>query len=341
MGERRDSDRPGAHKGQKQSPARAPEKFKALFTQRRREKAPPDVIKNVRLCETFGSPEFYASMGVFYGKLEELRSKEAIRSHPHEVMTVLDAFQQQSVLPARVYEGHFAILPEEDRRIVDRLLREERVVEATVVFRDKRFADADIVPGEEYSNADLLDRVLKPRSPLSIDLIDPAVYASTVPGESLADLFDTSSSVKSALIGTLWAASEHPESERATEERDRAMKRYEERSQDAREWDARTLASLISRYASHEEPRISALAIKLTTGFISLFNGPKDLPALVFLKEQLEITAAQPGASSALRDLVTRLNEAITIKRRGPEAGKQKTKADHFVMGFKGWKTHR
>ena len=97
----------------------------------------------------------------------------------------------------------------------------------------------------------------------------------------------------------------------------------------------------ISRNASHANPKVSELAARLTGGFISLFNGPRDLPSLVFLKEQLEVVAAQPTAPAFLRGLVTSLNEVIATVRKGPESAGGLKKADQTRFRYRGWKTHQ
>ncbi len=301
-----------------------------------------DVYKKVRLVEPLGSPEYYAQMSALYGVLQELRSRQLVRSDPHEVMAVLDAFQQANVVPARVYESHFFVLPEGDRSIVDRLIREQGIVEATVAFRDTRYNVEDIEVERDYTNRELIDRIFRPRTPLAVELIDPAVYASTVPGETLADLFSTISSIKSALVGTLWLASDrNPFSEEVKSQREQAMQRYAERPRQAREWDARTLGSLISRYASHEDRTVRELATRLTAGYVALFNEHADLSSLVFLREQLEVVAAQPGFYEQLRSLLTTLKEVIAIVKKGPESAKTLKKAEKPLLRFRGWKTHQ
>jgi len=71
------------------------------------------------------------------------------------------------------------------------------------------------------------------------------------------------------------------------------------------------------------------------------FCEPGDLPSLAFLKEQLEVAMAQPGVADQLRGAVTRLNERISLAKKGPDAVRQRGKADGFVLRFKGWKTHQ
>jgi hypothetical protein len=312
---------------------------------RNTEKKRPAIHKNIWLTEPFGSAEFYARLKRFYDKLEALRSKKIISSSPLKAMSVVDVFKEPQPLPANVYRNCFLVLPEDDRSIVDRLLRQEGIVEATVVFDDNRFADAGIETGVDYTNGDLIEKIFEPRSPCSFDLIDPAVYTRLVPGEVLSDLFEVPSSIKTALAGTLKAQIEKMNQERTVEDNTLILTRYGKRDLDARKRDVKTLASLITRYASHKDRDVNALASELTEGYGALFNEKRDIWALVFLKKQLEDATIKSGSFSEIRRLVAKLNEKISLKQKGllePRHKKKDSASEQFrILGYQGWKLHQ
>ncbi len=289
----------------------------------------------------YGSSEFNGQLTGILTKLAEMKSQGKVSTDPQHVLMALDAFVGGRAVPVVVYRDRLMSLHKDDRPVIDRLLRQWGIVQATLQFEDEEAERAGLTLEKDYTNRELVEMVFTPKSSTSFELVDPTIYVRRVPGEAVHDLFTIPASTRSALLATIEAARSEKNTSMRREDREQMLSHYAERGDDDRRRDARTIAQLIYAYAASRDPDVNTVAESLTGAYLLLYNRPHELQAIELLRNMLE-GAAERSASVDIRHLAERLREAVEFRRQRtaapPRMGHQPA-TEMDVVGFSGWKT--